>query len=599
MHADFQLLDFHLCDIEIIDKIILGVQSLNVHTVISFAYSDGTIDFRDRASWTTMKRSDETDKVGGLTQVGFAFNKHVPCLHTVTSPNACLAIHLDTGGVATLEMMEYLPPSLPSVSGDGKFNNIYPIAAGIIAETSHSARYRALIAALTMPFVYSCTQHNNMDDVLQLIRSLSSPSINSDFLSSIQTATLSVDYTMVAIPNKLFRNYVLQRCLSVQSSLGYGGESRARTLSSKTAWLTLHLRCVSLLFAYTFNAGPKPGADGQPNAVNLTRPEVLHSLTGVIRFSIDLIAYIIDSLLELRKHPRLSSSTPLTKDALQSVLIEQNSPALALLLSSTPRTLLHHNLRALRGLLTSSTKHLTPTTPLARKQAFTAVISLIETGAIVKVTAFERLVSEVDTAIKKAYATRTPATTDADRADAERRLLIEGILPDCFLTPHSVLEGLLGPSVTHQTGHPTDTTTVCSLDRLRKDVDLGRLYFKDFSWLEVSDDLQTRRWSQSHRVDAMRKTVMTLSRAGAGAGAAAVVTPSPNASSDEEYHDDGDGDVHRHAAADGALDRPPRRWRRCTRCCAYMEENPSSAANSFGNGLLERVCFCGSTWMAL
>ena len=586
------MLDFYLCDIEIIDKIILGVQSLNVHTVVSFAYSDGTIDFRDRASWTTMKRSDETDKVGGLTQVGFAFNKHEPCLHTVTSPNACLAIHLDAGGVATLEMMEYLPASLPSESGDGKFCNISPIAAGIIAETSHSAHYRALIAALTMPFVYSCTQHKIMDDVLQLIRSLSSPSINSDFLSSIQTAiSLSVDYTMVAIPLKLFRSYVLQRCISVQSSLGYGGELRARTLSSKTAWLTLHLRCVSLLFAYTFNAGPKPGADGQPNAVNLTRPEVLHSLTGVIRYSIDLIAYIIDALFELRKHPRLSSTTPLTKAALQSVLIEQNSPALALLLSSTPRTLLHHNLRALRGLLTSSTKHLTPTTPLARKQAFTAVISLIETGAIVKVAAFERLVSEVDTAIKKAYATTTPATTDAGRADAERSLLIEGILPDCFLTPHSVLEGLLGPSITHRTGHPTENTTTSSLDRLKKDVDLGRLYFKDFSWLEVSDDLQTRRWSQSHRVDAMRKTVMTLSRA----GAAAVVTRFPDTSSDDDYHDGGDIDRH----ADGADDRPPRRWRRCTRCCAYMEENPSSAANSFGNGLLERMCFCGSTWMAL
>jgi len=65
--------------------------------------------------------------------------------------------------------------------------------------------------------------------------------------------SLKMDFTS-EIPNeRLFRNPVLQRSLSLQTSVYNDGENAPMRLEAKLAWIFLHLRIASLGFGTTIN----------------------------------------------------------------------------------------------------------------------------------------------------------------------------------------------------------------------------------------------------------------------------------------------------------------------------------------------------------
>ena len=79
--------------------------------------------------------------------------------------------------------------------------------------------------------------------------------------------------------------------------------------------------------------------------------------------------------------------------------------------------------------------------------------------------------------------------SESERQEFERRLCIEGIIPDVLMP---VVQRLL--------------TT--GLDVPRAEIDQGELYFKDFSFLGLGDDERAKRWRRENRVDAVRKVVL-------------------------------------------------------------------------------------------
>lgn len=121
--------------------------------------------------------------------------------------------------------------------------------------------------------------HNNNDDLLaamQLFRSRMpdshvdaglSGSFEHVFLSEIyRHLNVNADHSMDPQHDKLLRQTIIQRCLSVQASLGYKGERSHRTLTGKLAWTVLNLRMTSMTFAIAFNKGGGPGgASGGEN----------------------------------------------------------------------------------------------------------------------------------------------------------------------------------------------------------------------------------------------------------------------------------------------------------------------------------------------
>jgi mediator of RNA polymerase II transcription subunit 16 len=71
-----------------------------------------------------------------------------------------------------------------------------------------------------------------------------------------------MDFATESPNERLFKNPLLQRCLSLQNALDFRGEKVNKRLSGKLAWATLHLRVASVAFALTFNSPQRQGAPG-------------------------------------------------------------------------------------------------------------------------------------------------------------------------------------------------------------------------------------------------------------------------------------------------------------------------------------------------
>jgi mediator of RNA polymerase II transcription subunit 16 len=115
-----------------------------------------------------------------------------------------------------------------------------------------------------------------------------------------------MDFAVSESPSeRLVRNPLLQRCLSLQFALDFQGEQVKKKLPGKLAWATLHLRVASLAFALTWNSaqrqGARPPGSGQPEEF---RPEALQTLLGLVRWFMDMMSMIISDLFDLAKKCR-------------------------------------------------------------------------------------------------------------------------------------------------------------------------------------------------------------------------------------------------------------------------------------------------------
>lgn len=115
-----------------------------------------------------------------------------------------------------------------------------------------------------------------------------------------------MDFAVSDSPSeRLVRNPLLQRCLSLQFALVFQGEQVNKKLSGKVAWATLHLRVASLAFALTWNSAQRQGArapgGGQPEEF---KPETLQTLLGLVKWFMDMMSMVIGDLFELAKQCR-------------------------------------------------------------------------------------------------------------------------------------------------------------------------------------------------------------------------------------------------------------------------------------------------------
>lgn len=129
-----------------------------------------------------------------------------------------------------------------------------------------------------LQFSIACTSHgNHHDDLLAVMQIFlnqhsnvstesAQGSIERVFLSEIyRVLGVNVDHSGDLQPEQLFRNQMIQRCLSMQMSLGYQGEKKHRSLSAKIAWTILNLRFASLIFTFALKRPPNVSAtEGDP-----------------------------------------------------------------------------------------------------------------------------------------------------------------------------------------------------------------------------------------------------------------------------------------------------------------------------------------------
>lgn len=63
-----------------IPKIILSIHTMQFGKVICFAFSDGTVQYRDRLTMNEIYHEHDTNKIMNPHQVGFQFAEETPCM---------------------------------------------------------------------------------------------------------------------------------------------------------------------------------------------------------------------------------------------------------------------------------------------------------------------------------------------------------------------------------------------------------------------------------------------------------------------------------------------------------------------------------------
>ncbi|KZF26413.1 hypothetical protein L228DRAFT_257858 [Xylona heveae TC161] len=445
------------------EKSILSTQFLNLNTVVAFGKSDGSIVFHNRDSMSVISSDPDLNKVSGLAEAGFAFPAEETCLHVTLSPNACGAVTIDAEGEARFKPMQYTLQ---------KFN-----------DSKDDARFSVAIIAFALQFAFSCTHHNNNDDIVAAIQPHAAPAFQHAFLSEIFRAlAINADWSFDNIQDKLFRNNVMHRCLSMQGILGFRGEHANKSLTAKLARAALNLRITSFSFIFALNNAARPGSTGGDTEAAM--PETLISLSGVVKWSMDLVNYIVDELFRLA---HVCKDHTDDKGFLNDKIRQLNSPALFLVLCSVPRLFLRYNVRGIRSVHTAAHRSSRLGPSSEHWQALLRIAEGLEESPV-PIVLFDRVLNEMDQAIKSAY--QGSGMSDAERNQAEKEMLIHGDIPDALVP---VISRLL-----------TDT-----LNKIAMEMDPAEIYFVDHSWLDLSDDLRTDAYRRQHRVDAIRKVPLS------------------------------------------------------------------------------------------
>ena len=208
------------------------------------------------------------------------------------------------------------------------------------------------------------------------------------------------------------------------------------------------------------------------------------------------------------------------------IVRKTTSPALLLMLISSSRAFLKFICNSMRGPLGGIIKGQKGSTPLTL--AYRELDAVFQ-RAPVTVSQFEILLSHLNTGIKTIYS----GVTEVDPSLIERDMLVKAEIPAVFIS--SVREVL--------------TVTA---KKLKEEVNVAEIYFKNIGWLGLTDDQSSKRWRMQHPIDIMRKVELKLHKP----------------------------------------------VKRCTRC-GSVSEDTQPQRGTLVMMTLQRHCLCGGWWIAV
>ncbi|KAL8803476.1 MAG: hypothetical protein Q9182_003173 [Xanthomendoza sp. 2 TL-2023] len=435
-----------------VNKILVAVRDLNLATILALCPSDGSVEFRCRNTLDPLLRDNTLDRASGMAQMGLEFLPGDPCLHSALSPSACAVVTLDERNAATLRFMQ-----IPQVYGDNRLDD---------------AVYEAVAVASLMQFNMACGGYgNHHDDLSATMQLFQQQHLKDDpqeahkfthtFLSDMyRILLLNIDYSGDTKSEIYLKNWLHQKTLSMQLSLGYRGEREHRTLSSKVAFAILQLRWAALTFAMGLKLNP---------------PETVRSFFGIFSWTLSLINFIMDELFTLSAE--FDEHGPMNHELLEARIRAGNTPALALLFISQSRLLFKYNLRFVKGI------HVEATQTRSHNPIWREIANMFSNSPVPP-HQFEKVLAEVESSVRSLYASNQ--IPDSERRNIETNMLVSGTVPS-----------KLWPAV--------ESLLTKTLKGMEGDINRADLFFHDISWIGLSDDPASDQWRREHRLDIVRK----------------------------------------------------------------------------------------------
>jgi mediator of RNA polymerase II transcription subunit 16 len=242
-----------------------------------------------------------------------------------------------------------------------------------------------------------------------------------------------------------------------------------------------------------------------------------------------------------------------------------------------------------------NSQHQTSTLSPALRAAYMQIATLTS-NTILRIKTIEILLASLTSLIKTAYASNNPSLSGSQPAEKVRnaleiKMLFGGSFPDAFKSVIVELfreEGLL--------------------DKVKEEIEPARLFFADFTMLEVDEDAVSvaRRKALGTTMDCFQKRWLvnpekksSSSSASAQAGEGASQSGNANTEPGNANSNTQDGNAVGTGGLMGAGGRQGARWRRCARCAAVMEDVLTQRSALQWLVMQQRRCFCSGYWDTL
>ncbi|KAH6619825.1 mediator complex, subunit Med16 [Chaetomium sp. MPI-SDFR-AT-0129] len=618
----------------ILSKVIVSVSTTQYGRVLCFAFSDGTIQFRDRFTMDEIYHEPNSDSIIHPSQVGFQWTDNTPCLQVAFSPTNCSFTQISEDSTIKWNRLHY-----PMMDLNGALQD---------------ADLKMIRVALTVALSSIVGQQGSFDDVLAIARPFAqTPDFASAWVKElVNMLKIAVDYSEAGHHDQLVKNIPLQQCLGVISHLSFRGDFKPRSHSGKFAMLALGIRSVFLVITVASNS---PMLGVKEKLTPLDDPDVVDAVTGCIEWGFSLLAWLTNALFELVDDPDIAAMLGDQKrfSELAKYLESKNDASLQLLLCSSTRGFLSGLCRRLQHIEQVSTRAAqyselriqqqqqqdaaagagavpTRAPHPALSEAYQRMERVVA-SALVKVPEFERLLAELSSDIQSAYHKTFSGIPLAKvkpqqgtMTDQQQQQLNEQFAKKA--QAHCELDMVLGRNPPPCFREIVLKLFTVTLPAFRNQTDPAKLYFAKHKLLEVDDNptILARKKAAGQYVDVFKRVEIvvnprskqTLNTWDEGLFPDDDLTTSAKLGSIINNHSSsnsngvkpalGSGVSEEHGMGSyrtaitgtwtgiGDASRP--QWRRCVRCASVVGDMFTSKPGYHFVLSQQRKCVCGASW---